>query len=206
MIKHSDSADCSEDWRWPLWASDWPLTPVSDLTWKMRTLKLFLQIRWAWLASSFFTWAPCRSIFSRTYRSRSWSCDRSPQLQLDPPNSPPSSWQTVCGSCPAVCWQCWTCGCDSWTVWSYQPGFLWPHLPSPPDAPEEEPHQRSRTHTAFVTWRSLSFSLSLSSSLPLSVCIIILIIFYMAEKEFSLSKVYSYIFLPLWHEEKMKVL
>lgn len=32
----------------------------------MSTLKLFLLIRWAWFASSFFTWAPWRSILSRT--------------------------------------------------------------------------------------------------------------------------------------------
>lgn len=57
-----------------------------SLTWKMRTLKLFLLIRWAWLASSFFTWTPWRSILSRTCRNSSlklpdrWHCDKTNQV------------------------------------------------------------------------------------------------------------------------------
>jgi len=35
-------------------------------TWKMSTLKLFLLIRVAWLASNFFTWTACLSILSLT--------------------------------------------------------------------------------------------------------------------------------------------
>lgn len=52
----------------------------------MRTLKLFLLIRWAWLASSFFTWTPWRSILSRTCRNSSlnlpdrWHCDKTNQV------------------------------------------------------------------------------------------------------------------------------
>lgn len=110
----------------------------------MRTLKLFLLIRWAWLASSFFTWTPWRSILSRTCRNSSLNLPDRWQKPVIKPirfqhSSPPSWWRTVCGSCPAVCWRCWMCDCGSWTVWSYQPGYLWPRPPSPPDAPETQP-------------------------------------------------------------------
>lgn len=138
----------------------WTLTsnPFS-LTWKMRTLKLFLLIRWAWLASSFFTWAPWRSILSRTCKNINLiytTGDNVVKPMRFQHSSPPSWWQTVCGSCPAVCWQCWMCDCGSWIVWSYLPGYLWPRPPSPPDAPETWPTANQSDQPVSVDATSLN--------------------------------------------------
>lgn len=100
--------------------------------------------------------------------STTWHVTGSIRLARLPPDSPPSWWRKVCGFCPAACSQCWTCSCGSWTVWSYQPGSLWPRLPFPPDAPEpritpvKSDHRLNQSMKA-SDLQSLSLFLSLGS-------------------------------------------